>query len=347
MTDLRRNLPTITSARRVHSALSARALCIGVGLVYVTGCLPMSTSRLFPISDRVRNGGNCPGAWAIFHPDGKKIVYASPKPNAGNGQSVCDLFQLDLTNGRHQRLTVGTDYDGMPAISPDGKLIAFISERLGVPKVFIANMDGSDQRALTTGQLGESKPVFSPDSLRVYFSREVEGRARDEGLVSINVSGADEKQVDTKYRRNAPVATTRTESSLFFMSEAGFDAKSGFTFDLMKYEFEKSTTWRVLSLGLKGNISCDISTDGSRVGYVSDSDVSFEYEVYVSKLDGTECRKLTGFGGYIGKVSMSKDGQEVLFVSEPKRATGGGRGTIYIASVDGRKLHRLGNNWGN
>ena len=55
-------------------------------------------------------------------------------------------------------------------ISPDGKQIAFASDRYGNNDVFIMNADGGSAVRLTTKSGGEAPEAFSPDGKYVYFS---------------------------------------------------------------------------------------------------------------------------------------------------------------------------------
>jgi TolB protein len=48
-----------------------------------------------------------------------------------------------------------------PCWSPDGRYIAFSSNRTGASKIFIMNANGFNQRALTTSKGGESSPAWS------------------------------------------------------------------------------------------------------------------------------------------------------------------------------------------
>ena len=51
-----------------------------------------------------------------------------------------------------------------PRYSPDGAQIVFVSDRNGSENIWIANADGSDSLALTTGERENyMSPVWTPD----------------------------------------------------------------------------------------------------------------------------------------------------------------------------------------
>jgi Tol biopolymer transport system component len=64
-----------------------------------------------------------------------------------------------------------------PAWSPDGRKLAFVSDRDGrpfsvhAPEIHVVNADGSGQRNLTRNPAHDSDPVWSPDGRKLAFVR--------------------------------------------------------------------------------------------------------------------------------------------------------------------------------
>ena len=59
----------------------------------------------------------------------------------------------------------------MPAWSPDGASIVFVSDRDGDPDLYAMDADGSDQTRLTNSVSWEEDPVWAPDGTKILFSR--------------------------------------------------------------------------------------------------------------------------------------------------------------------------------
>ena len=63
-----------------------------------------------------------------------------------------------------------------PAWSPDGRKIAFASERDGNSEIYLMNADGSAQRRLTDNLAYDGDPAWSPDGQKIIFVSNRDGR---------------------------------------------------------------------------------------------------------------------------------------------------------------------------
>ena len=99
--------------------------------------------------------------------DAKTIVFASSR----DGDS--EIYKLDLATKKPTRITAFHRDDWSPRVSPDGKTIAFLSDREGPPRIFLVNPDGTKLRRLTqnTDASDEDAPAWSPDGTSIAFLR--------------------------------------------------------------------------------------------------------------------------------------------------------------------------------
>jgi Tol biopolymer transport system component len=105
------------------------------------------------------------GTWMSVDvsPDGRTLVF----------DLLGDLYTLPITGGKATRITSGQGFDAMPAFAPDGKQIAFVSDRSGASNLWVANIDGTHPRQLSrTEGFGYDyiSPTWSPDSRSVLVS---------------------------------------------------------------------------------------------------------------------------------------------------------------------------------
>lgn len=93
--------------------------------------------------------------------DGREIVYSSDRADTGN----LDIFLQRLPSGPPIRLTRSPARDSDPTISPDGKTVAYRSERNG-GAIYLTDAQGKrDDLLIPRGR----NPVFSPDGQNLLF----------------------------------------------------------------------------------------------------------------------------------------------------------------------------------
>ena len=75
------------------------------------------------------------------------------------------------------RLTDHSADDTTPAWSPDGRRIAFSSERDGNAEIYVMDADGSELARLTSSPGKDRFPSWSPGGQYIAFSSESDGNA--------------------------------------------------------------------------------------------------------------------------------------------------------------------------
>ncbi len=77
--------------------------------------------------------------------------------------------------------------DSDAAWSPDGRRIAFVSDRDGLGEIYVMNADGSGQTNLTNNPADDLDPAWSPDGKRITFASERDG---DYEIYVMNADGS-------------------------------------------------------------------------------------------------------------------------------------------------------------
>ena len=80
-----------------------------------------------------------------------------------------DIYTVDAKGGTAKQLTTQASYECTPIWSPNGKQIAFASDRDGNFDIYIMSADGGSAKKLTKHSVSEMPSAFTPDGKHVVF----------------------------------------------------------------------------------------------------------------------------------------------------------------------------------
>jgi Tol biopolymer transport system component len=132
-----------------------------------------------------------------------------------------DLAPASRAGGQNQfsssRVIASTYEDSQPQYSPDGKYIAFQSDRSGDFEIWIANSDGSSPRQLTRLHAKVSGyPRWSPDGKYIVFHSRPSGYAN---LYMINVETGSYRAITTGMTNDTVPTWSHDGKWIYFLSE--------------------------------------------------------------------------------------------------------------------------------
>ena len=99
-----------------------------------------------------------------------------------NGQTILfdllgDLYTMPVAGGEAKRIMGGLSFESQPTWSPDGKTIAFLTDRTGVENLWLADADGSNPRAVSKDGRTNDRPqlmvtpAWTPDGQYIVVSK--------------------------------------------------------------------------------------------------------------------------------------------------------------------------------
>ncbi len=229
-----------------------------------------------------------------------------------------------------RNLTRGHDGLG-PSWSPDGRRIAFSSERGANYEIYVMGSDGSNPRSLTNAIGSDMDPSWSPDGRHIAFSSERDGN--DEIYVMgsdgsnprnlTNAIGSDRYPSWSPDGRHIAFSSTRDgRLEIYVMGSDGSNP-------------------RRLTNHSGGGWDPSWSPDGRHIAFTSGGDVNsfWESEIYVMGSDGSNPGNLTNQSGIDMGPSWSPDGRRIAFTSD----SGANYYNIYVMGSDGSNPRSLTN----
>ena len=144
---------------------------------------------------RMKNLTRSPKPWLLrstpaYSPDGRTIAIGASTDAynsdvfliRADGSAMRRLTRTQGTHGRHAE-------EQWPEFSPDGKRIAFVSNRDGNLELYVIGVDGRNERRLTrTARANEEVPRYSRDGKRVLY-------AHDGRIAHIAAAGGDVREL--------------------------------------------------------------------------------------------------------------------------------------------------------
>lgn len=246
----------------------------------------------------------------VISPDGWQIAFTYKG----------DIYTVDTGGGKARQITSSRGYDTHPVWSPDGKSIAFASDREGSMDVFIVGRDGGVPRRLTSHS-GNEVPVAFRDNDHVLFGAAVMPDAGDMTFPSAQFPQVYE--VSTEGGRPVMFSSVPMEDisispdgrSFLYHDRKGYEDAwrkhhtSSITRDIWlctaavgrERRFRKITTF-------DGEDRTPVwAQDGKSFYYLSERDGSFN--IYRSDIEGRNITRLTSHTGHpVRFLSAAKDG---------------------------------------
>jgi dipeptidyl aminopeptidase/acylaminoacyl peptidase len=278
-------------------------------------------ARLFTIEDvmAVRSLAD-----ARFSPEGLRIVYSVGENDSSANVERSSLWVVAVGGGAPLRLTYLTKRDRLPHWSPDGTLIAFLSDRdsadelgkrvEGRTQVWVMSTSGGEARQVTRSPTAISEFAWAPDGTRVVYAAPAwppgndqrEGRRRDgfDAVVAGEHQMSELWLVELASGRSTRLTDGRSDATEAAWSPGG---------DLIAFVARP--------------------TPGANEQLLSD--------LFVVSAAGGVPRKLTDNDGPDFAPAWSPDGSRIAYLSNRRRQSSGALNTIMVVSLPGGTPHSV------
>jgi Tol biopolymer transport system component len=261
-----------------------------------------------------------------YPPPVGKIVFATSRDWGGVNK---EIYVMNADGSGLIRLTHTELDDAMPAWSPDGRRIAFVSWRDRNFEIYIMNADGSGLTKLTDNPARDYHPTWSPDGQRIAFASERDGNFE---IYVMNADGSGKVNITNNPAHDRSPEWSPDGEWIAFHSYRDGDTE----IYLMKPDGSQVVR-------LTENPGEDQypawSPDGQRIAFSSRR--LDNIDIYVMNADGAGLTRVTDDPGDDGVPAWSPDGYYLTFYSERE-----GNFEIYLIGTDGSGERNLTNDPG-
>jgi imidazolonepropionase-like amidohydrolase/Tol biopolymer transport system component len=236
------------------------------------------------------------GSWmnVDVSPDGRTIAF----------DLLGDIYTMPIAGGTPRRIADGLAYEHQPRFSPDGRRIAFTSDRGGGDNIWIMNADGSDKRQLTKEDFRLlNQPSWSPDGRFIIAKKHfTTGRSLGTGEVWLyHVSGGGGvplvKKPNEVHQKELGEPIYAPDGKSFYFTrnvtpgpifEYAQNSNTDL-FDIERYDMDTGEVTKAVS-GVGGSVRPTPSPDGKKIAFVRRERT--RSKLYVKDLASGEERKI-------------------------------------------------------
>jgi serine/threonine protein kinase len=263
-----------------------------------------------------------------------EIVYADRR--RVDGTSYFQIIRLNLETWEENILTNHPSDNSYPLASPDGRWVAFQSNRDGDFEIFVMNALGGQLVQLTDNDLFDRLAAWSPDGEWVIYSSDL----RDDGTFDLYRTRLDGSETQLVYSNNQRISHARySPDGRYLVFTMGADPQNADTWEIARLDLQTNELIELTSNSVR-DASPVFHDDGERILYITFIDNN--NAIAEMDIDGRNSRVIYDSAGSDWSASYSPDGRYIIFTSNLS-----GDDQLYLMTSDGEGVQQLTTDGGN
>ena len=265
----------------------------------------------------------------VLSPNEQEAVFIRTQINKDENKYEAHLFHIDLETSEVTQWTFGNERISSPQWSPNGKQVAFLTNRKEKNQLYIVNRRGGEAQQMTTLPNGVNSYLWSPNGEKIWLTSSVKS--------GLEMMEEEEKQ-DTKFPKAYVVDKMKYKAdSVGLLPQERYSHIA--TLDLATKELNVFTEGNY-SHSLQG-ISNDGKTLVMSVNRVENTDDVFRMPLYLVNVGTKKETLLIDEEGYYGGAVFSFDNRYIAFGGSDQTFKNATHGHLYIYDTETKQIQKL------
>ncbi len=248
-------------------------------------------------------------------PDGRAVVYTVGTTDMDTNRVAHNIWVVPTAPGSQPRQLTQSGHDTRPQWSPDGKTIAFLSNREGVTQIYAMPAQGGNAKKITSLSTGADNEKWSPDGRWIAFTSSVFPDCPDDACNRARDDAAEKSKVKARvydhllYRHWVHWSDGK-RSHLFLVAASGGaprDLTQRADYDVPPDERGDANDF-------------NFSPDSKELCFTAVADrpeaISTNGDLFLVPTSGGEPKRITSNPGFDGHPAYSPDGRFIAYHSQ-------------------------------
>lgn len=265
-------------------------------------------------------------------PNGEEAVFLSTEIDSKDNKYYARLFHLQLQTGVITQWTYGKERISAPKWSPDGRSVAFLSNREEKNQLYVINRNGGEAKKVTSYEAGISSFLWDPSGEKIWLSSKLK---KDKKFT--DKEEKDENQFPKAY------VVDRMKYKMDGVSGAGLIEQNLFS-QIAVLNLEDESLEQVTTGDYNHSLQA-ISPDGQKlvIGVNRSENQDFEFKAPIILIDVATKEEtiIVDQDGYYGGTAFSMDGKYIAYVGSDHSYKNATHPNVYVYNMDSKSTVQL------